>query len=465
SQVNAYGYSLQGATHTGRRHAIVFGGEFYDEYIASARTTLDPMSGLATMSRPLYPDGSRYRTAAVFVQNHFEIGRRLRATAGGRGTRVRYATKQDSFGTAASERGFGDWTFNASLAGQLTGALSVHGLVGRGFRAPNANDLGAVGLNDLGYEIPAADAVPAGALLGSGSGEGAASLGRAVADLGPERLVNCELGLRWRQRRVQARAQVFDSELYDPIVRRTLLFPRQSAPTTLAGLPVTALAPTAAQQSQGVVAVATALDPRAVKAFVNDGRSRYYGAEASLRLPIDSHWSVEANCSFLAGRDLDPNRNVRRLPPQQGAVALRYARTRFWLQASALAAGAQRRLSGGDLDDERIGASRSRNDIAAIFQAARLAPYIRQGVFAPTGETLRQIQDRLLPAIAGAARVPLYASTAGWLTCHLAGGIPLTDRMSLNGGIFNVLDRNYRIHGSGVDAPGIAAFLGLRLRF
>ena len=71
--------------------------------------------------------------------------------------------------------------------------------------------------------------------------------------------------------------QVFDAELYDPIVRRTLLFPAGSAPETLAGLPVTALPPSPAQQERGLVTVATAFDRRAVKAFVNDGRARYYG--------------------------------------------------------------------------------------------------------------------------------------------------------------------------------------------
>jgi len=248
-------------------------------------------------------------------------------------------------------------------------------------------------------------------------------------------------------------------------VRRTLLFSRAQVPATLAGLPVTPLASTVAQQAQGVVAVATAFDPRAVKAFVNDGRSRYYGVEASARVSLDPHWTAEASYSYILGRDLDPNRNIRRLPPQQGMVALGRTGTRFWWQTSLLFAGAQNRLSGGDIDDERIGASRSRNDIAAFFQGSRVAPFIRQGLFTPTVETLRQIQDRVLPSVADGTRVPLYGSTAGWLTWNVVGGIPLSDQMSVQGGVFNILDRNYRVHGSGADSPGVSAFLGFRVRF
>jgi hemoglobin/transferrin/lactoferrin receptor protein len=465
SLVNAFGYSVQAASHLGRRHAIVFGGEWYDERISSARTVFNPVTAARQGARPLYPNGSRYHTGGVFLQDRFELGRRLQATLGGRWTRAGFTNPSDAFGRRASAQDFGDWTFNTALAWQLHPALSVVGLVGRGFRAPNANDLGAIGVNDLGYEIPAADATPAGALLASSAAEGATSLGRAVEKLRAEQLLSYEAGLRLRTRKIEARLQFFDTELYDPIVRRTLLFPRDRAPATLAGLPVAVIPPTAAQQAQGVVAVATSYDPRAVKAFVNDGRARYYGAEASGRLRFTSHWAAEAGFSYIVGRDLDPNRHIRRLPPAHGMAALEHTRTRFWWRAYLLFAGPQNRLSGGDLDDERIGASRSRSDIAAVFESARLSPFIRQGVFVPTGETLRQIQDRVLPGVADSTRVALYQKTAGWLTCNLHGGYSLTERVSVTGGVFNMLDRNYRVHGSGLDAPGVSAFLGLRFRY
>jgi outer membrane receptor protein involved in Fe transport len=253
----------------------------------------------------------------------------------------------------------------------------------------------------------------------------------------------------------------------DPIVRRTLLFPADNPPSQLSGIDVSPLPQTPAQAAQGVVEVATALDSRAVKAFVNDGASRYYGIESVARYSLAAQWVVEANYAYMVGRDLNPNRNTRRLPPQAGTLSVRYApNTRKpWIEISLTATGEQDRLSGGDIDDERMGASRSRRDIAAFFYGSRVAPYLENAVFLPTGETLQQIQNRVLPGVADSTRVPLYTSTAGWYTLNFRGGLPLSERWNLTGALENALDRNYRVHGSGLDAPGRSAYLGITYRF
>jgi outer membrane receptor protein involved in Fe transport len=327
--------------------------------------------------------------------------------------------------------------------------------------------LGVVGLNDLGYEVPAGAAVGAGALLSASSGEGAVSSGRAVVGLKPESLRNYEAGVRWQSNKLYTRVQGFWADLRDPIVRRTLLFPTAAVPTTLAGQAVTRITPTPAQAAQGVVTVATAIDPRAVKSFVNDGQSRYYGVEALATWRPNGAWLADFGYSFLVGRDVNPNRNIRRLPPQSGSARLRY-QTRWrglWVESAVIAAGAQDRLSGGDVDDERIGASRRRQDIADFFNGGRNAPFVQGGRFTPTGETLLQIQDRVLPGRDNTTRVPLYPSTAGWVTVDVRAGIPITDRFVVSGGLMNVADKNYRVHGSGADAAGRNLFVGLRYQW
>jgi outer membrane receptor protein involved in Fe transport len=84
------------------------------------------------------------------------------------------------------------------------------------------------------------------------------------------------------------------------------------------------------------------------------------------------------------------------------------------------------------------------------------------GRFTPTGETLLQIQNRILPGVDNATRVPLYTSTAAWATVDLRVGIPVTDYLTITGGVMNVADRNYRVHGSGMDAPGRSVFAAAR---
>ncbi len=123
------------------------------------------------------------------------------------------------------------------------------------------------------------------------------------------------------------------------------------------------------------------------------------------------------------------------------------------------AAARQDRLSGGDRDDERIGASFRRADIAAFFNGSRVAGH------SPTGETLLQIQNRVLPGVDDNTRVPLYTATAGWATLGIRSGFPLGEQWQINAAIENLLDKNYRFHGSGIDAPGFNVWLGVRYAF
>ncbi len=494
SDVNVFGYATQATTHIGSRQAIVFGGEIYDEHIDAFRFQTDPAVGLPVQTRALYPNGSRYTTYGLFGQESIEIIRnKLRGTFGGRYTRIGFKifsddnldASGDNLGIIDSSLVFDDLTYNAAVSWFVTQRLALNFLTGRGFRAPNLNDLGALGLNDLGFEVPAHEVANSGGLVGSSDGEGVGSLGRKVETLRAEKLFNYEIGATLRTDRLYLRVHAFDAELKDPIVRRTMLFPAGQTPSSLAGIAVTVIPQTDIQRLQNVVGVATAFDPRAVKAFVNEGQSRYYGIDMLFNYRFSSRWAFEGNYSFLTGRDLNPNRNIRRLPPQQGFLALRYQPAgRTWIELSGNFSGPQNRLSGGDLTDERIGAARRRSDITDFFLGSLIRPHIGAGddgisgtaddIFTPTGETIGQIRDRVLPigaiingvqVINDSTRVPLYLSTAGFASLNLRSGIAISENVSLNMTLMNFLDRNYRIHGSGVDAPGINLHLGLRFSF
>lgn len=452
SRALAAGYAAQGLRSIGSHTILSMGAEVYDERVSSDRRVND------TAARPLYPEGSRYRTSGGFGQG-VSSWKRFRAGYGLRYSSVRYDNPANPrWRTPASSRTIDNWAWQTSVLFRLSEQFAIHAASNRGFRAPNLNDLGAIGLQDLGYEVPAEEAAAAGALLGDSAGEGALSKGLPVGTLEAERLRNVESGIRMSAGRHRARLQLFDALLLQPIVRRTLLFPASSTPQILGGLPVAPALQTAAQRAQGVTAVTTALDPRAVKAFVNDGRSRYWGGEADWEIKVGAKWTLESSYAFLAGRDLDPNRNIRRLPPQHGSSRLRYVRSRFWSEGSMIVSGAQTRLSGGDLDDERIGASRRRLDIADFYNSARGAQVRGQ-------ESLLSILDRVLPGVSDGVRVPLYRETPGWAAISFRMGAPLGERMSIECGLLNALDKNYRVHGSGIDAPGRSLDVRLRWQF
>ena len=72
-RADALGYALQATTHLTSRQDIVFGGEIYDEHIDARRDVTNPQTGVVEQRRALYPNGSRYRTSGLFVQDAVTI--------------------------------------------------------------------------------------------------------------------------------------------------------------------------------------------------------------------------------------------------------------------------------------------------------------------------------------------------------------------------------------------------------
>jgi hemoglobin/transferrin/lactoferrin receptor protein len=61
-------------------------------------------------------------------------------------------------------------------------------------------------------------------------------------------------------------------------------------------------------------------------------------------------------------------------------------------------------------------------------------------------------------------RIP-PGGTPGYGILGIRGGRPLTPDTTLTVGLENILDEDYRIHGSGVNEPGRSLVVGLEVRF
>jgi len=126
-------------------------------------------------------------------------------------------------------------------------------------------------------------------------------------------------------------------------------------------------------------------------------------------------------------------------------------------------AAAQTHFNSGDLTDARIGATRTRTSIANYFNGtATDRGLVRGGVLLRTGETLAQVQQRVL---GDAASAPLYASAAGFMVFGARAGFELSSHLEAIVIGENLSDRNYRLYGSGADSPGANVQLRLRYRF
>ena len=458
SRTTAVGYVVQGATTLAVGPELRFGAEVYDERIGSGRLFTDPVTGAETPSRSRIPDGTRYRSAGAFAQlSGTFIDGRLLLRAGGRHGHFLFRTRpQPAVGVAAERVAVGAATFHLAAAVTLIPEVNVTASLGRGFRAANAFDLGAIGLGGGGFEIAAATARALGAEVGTNDGVAATGTGVAVSPLEPESSYAVEIGLKLQTARVSAGVRLFDHELRDLIQRRSAIFRIPVAGSVVGGHEIVR------QDAAGRAFVAA--DPRPIVTRVNVQRARIWGVETEMSW---SHgdWGGRAQFSVARGRELPTGELLRRMPPPFGGVQVRWRPpgSRVWLGGGATFALAQHRLSPGDLGDARIGALRTRDAIAEFFGGTAVdLGLVANGVLVASGETLEQVQRRVL---GGAVSAPLFTHTPGFVVVSANAGVRLTRGLDLTLFADNLTDRNYRWHGSGVDAAGASVQLRTSYEF
>ena len=464
NRTRALGYQVQASTHFGAGHSLVWGGEIYDEYISSRAVVLDPTTQQESSRRGRFPNGSRYTSYGLFAQHGMELLRsRLRLQGGLRYSAFHFRTPSGSNEPGVPEFStlLDDGTFNVGAVLRVTDFFRLTGTVGRGFRAPNTTDFSAVGLTSNGFEISTEEAGKAGALVGNTADATALSTGPVASVLLPETLMNYELGAKFQVRRATASLSAFHYTVSDFITKRAVLLAPGAVGSLIGGEPIVVQAPGGA--------VFTPLDPRPVLVRANAGRVRVRGLETSVEAQVTGAFFARAYFAYLRGVNVEGGGPVEMeggLPPANGYLSLRWQPRKrpFWIEAYSHLAWRQSRLSSLELSDQRIGAMRSRDTIAAFFHnGAAARGLVREGHLLATGQTLAQVQDRVLGP--GVDRAPLFWASPGYGTLNLRSGYQLSERSEFTVILGNLLDRNYRVHGSGVDALGFNIQMGYSLRF
>jgi outer membrane receptor protein involved in Fe transport len=452
----AIGYQVQINKDAGR-HQLMAGSEFYDESIAASRQLVES-SGISVGSRPDIPDGTTYTSFGVFVQQSYDaLPDRLTVRGGARYSRFGFHTTSDPLlGVIDDSVRMGSISFQGSAVLRLNDHASVTGNVSRGFRAPNAGDLGNIGLTGGGgFEITPAAAAGLRAMIGSSTSSSAVSTGQPVAQLKPEVAFQYEVGLKTRAGRVSAAINAFDMELFDFIQRRALVIQHPVVGTTISGFEIVR------QDGAGLAYIAQ--DQRPIATRVNVDRARVSGVEAEGEVRFGPSWTARAYYSMAIGRVLPDGDFARRMNPPMGGAHLRWVGSRLWAEGALTFAMEQTRLSSGDLGDARIGAPRTRASIAQFFNGtATDMGLVRNGILLATGETLAQVQGRLLGT---ASSGQLFTSHPGHAVVGLRAGMQVSPGLEIAVIGENLGDRNYRLYGSGLDAPGANVSLRVRYRF
>jgi hemoglobin/transferrin/lactoferrin receptor protein len=154
----------------------------------------------------------------------------------------------------------------------------------------------------------------------------------------------------------------------------------------------------------------------------NSSEGHVVGALGEVRWNFATGWQIGAGLSWSEGEvDLDDGTTRRRqplsrVPPVTAFYHLQYtgADERWWVQFGGETADRADRLNSSDLLDNQ--------------------------------------------------RIPL-GGTPGYTVLHLRGGWVINDHCTVQIGLENLLDENYRVHGSGSNEPGFGLMAGLKLSF
>jgi hemoglobin/transferrin/lactoferrin receptor protein len=478
-RTNVHGFQARAMSIIGGRQEVLVGFDLYPEHVQAPSFSHNPVTNATAVRRGRVPDGATFLSWGVFVQDAIAVvPGRLRVVGDLRYSGARYESKASDSPIVNGKPLWPDdslkvssLTFRAGVVGTIAEGLNLTANVSRGFRAPHITDLGTVGLTGSGFQVSGNAVQNLGAMVGTTAGATAVSSGKAVEDLKPETSLSWETGLSYRSSTVSTAASVFVNTVKDNIVYQALILPQGAVGRVLGDQTITS------QGSTGVVYVPASSSPVLVR--TNYGDARITGLEHTFDWRFAPRFSVSTVLTLLHAKDiatgLAPNIEGG-TPGADFYLKLRYSHPggRFWLEPYIHAAGKQTRLSSLDLEDRRTGAPRTRSSIRNFFlNGATSRGWVSAGpdgvrgtaddLLTVTGETLAQIQDRVLGV--GVSSAPLYTAVPSYTTANVRGGFRLGTRHDFMVELENLTDKNYRGIAWGLDATGRSLSISYQTRF
>jgi len=294
--VNTYFFTTKFYGKLHNRWQWVLGTDFYFDKVNSARTDADVALGTLKQIRGLYPNGSTQMQNSAFGYIT-KTGDRGLVRLGGRYNYTQITLQTLETGNVQYQKG----AFVADGAGsfKVTKKLHLYGNVGTGFRSPNIDDMGTLGIVDFRFETP-------------------------QYGLLPEYSFNKELGLKYKSAKSQFNVCVFHNAMSGLISRI------KAGTDSMQGYPV--------YQKQNV------------------GSSLIYGAELDWKHEWGGHWVFGGGGSLIVGDNITGNEPMRRIPPAMCNAVLRYKLNgSVSFSMNIIGAKDQLRLAKGDIQDNRIG--------------------------------------------------------------------------------------------------------------
>lgn len=270
------------------------GIELYTDRVASTREDINTQTGAGVTKRGLYPDDSRYGNYSLYTLHHFSYAKWI-LDAG-----LRY----NLFDIHIPDTTLGNVNIspsalvgNIALMYQLSRKQTVYIAFSSGYRAPNVDDMGTLGIVDFRYEVP-------------------------TADLRPEKSQHTELGYKWQTKRLNGTIAAYYMHLSDLITRVKV-------------------------DGQMISGYQVYQKENTEAAYIK-------GFETDWNWNLTKSLTVRGSMAYAFGESLSKEEPLRRIPPFNGRFMSSYRKNKWFAAAELLFAAQQKRLAQGDKDDNRI---------------------------------------------------------------------------------------------------------------
>ncbi|MDP1843718.1 MAG: TonB-dependent receptor, partial [Sediminibacterium sp.] len=171
------------------------GVEYYHDRVNSSKSQITLSDRSMVMQRGLYPDDATSGNFSVYSLHHVSFNK-FQIEAGIRFNQVSLnmvdTTSAYKLGSITIKPS--SFVSNFSILYKINSLQSIYGSFSSGFRAPNIDDMGTLGLVDFRYEIPA-------------------------YDLKPEKSFNAEIGYKLIGKKTKLSVALFNLQLNDLITR------------------------------------------------------------------------------------------------------------------------------------------------------------------------------------------------------------------------------------------------------
>lgn len=268
------------------------GVEYYADKVRSDRA--DYSSAGNKSLRGLYPDNASSESISIYSLHQLKF-RKLVLHAGLRANQFFLQLFDSTLGNVRVTPNA--LVANLALSYQFNQQSSFFANIGNGYRAPNIDDLGSLGIVDFRYELPS-------------------------TKLQPEHALHVEVGFRMVSKKSRFQFSAFQMELKDMIAR--------------------------------VRVGKDSINSYPVYRKENIEQAYIIGAEAQMNFTFLKGLQIGSSITYTYGQNQTRNEPLRRIPPLFGNAFIKISSRGVDIQLVCQAAAKQDRLAQGDKEDNRI---------------------------------------------------------------------------------------------------------------